>query len=376
MLKNIKFQFLISFFLFLIFSVALFNKSTIQEFAHSYKWLFLYLCFPAILFSNKIKISRVNGICIFLLGIFISSIIISTLTSDYLDTNGLIYLLGYITLFLLAAYFPFSLSREKNSTYLFYGIYLTSLICLLFSVLLILSSSAWGNGRFSGVFHNPNTLGAISTLCAICSFVLFIRTKKKLYLFFYILAVSILLLVQSRSAYLAFALITIFISVKKYKFTAVMYLLVIIASITILSKMVSMFQNESFSTRDIKLHVDASRQNIFSKHIELFLEKPIFGQGLSEGEGGSGGRFPAELAYTDILSFSGIIGSAGFFIAILLALYLGYQSLIDKKVEVEGSFYLFAAILIMSIGDGYISNIGNPLPIFAWLYLGTVYRLK
>lgn len=361
--------------MFLIFSMGLWSEFFISlvNKANLLKWAFLISLIPIFFIHNKFRIScGFNFASLGMFG-FIFVTAISTLTSPYLDIEGVQNLLGYLTIWILAFLLPVYRSTDKMHAILFNSIGMVSIVTVLLGLLLITSIDGWGGARFRGVFFNTNMLGSTGVIASIYTLTMYGKSKSKLFLIMFILMFTSVYLTQSRGALVAafiFLIIQIFNRMNIKKFLSIIFIGFCLLSLTHLIKHSS--GDSSFQAREFKTSLDPARVAILNRHMELFLEKPLLGQGLSGDI--NGGRFAAELAYTDILSFSGIIGGSAFIFVLFLSTSLGWKIRSSQSIEANGNYYIFISILLLSIGDGYISNLGNPLPLFAWFYIATLAR--
>ena len=355
--------------IFFVFSAALWRDDmVISQMMNGIKWILLIGLIPlSIIFNNnhRIILSSVSVLLYF----FIVTIALSTLLSPYLNRSGIIYLFGYISLFLIA--FIFQLGDRNIVNKLLYSSLKTAVtLCLLISITQFYNINGWENGRFRGIFDNTNYLGWTSALTLIYYFHLSFKSVKVIPLIILIISIFTLWIVQSRSAYVGVVIGLLLVTSFNYHKIKLSHLLVLLLS-AIYFVFFSVSGGENIQRRDFIFALDKSRSDILVTHMKLFLDNPIIGVGLSESE--FGGRFPAELAYTDILSFSGVIGFSLFISALIIC----SSNVINAKGMMErNNAIIFIMILVMSIGDGYISNIGNPLPIFAWIYMGTLARRR
>jgi len=292
-----------------------------------------------------------------------------------LNIIGLQYLVGYSVLFILAFVLPIPQKPEDVDEILCKTIGILSISVCLISFFLLFSSMGWLGTRFKGIYGNPNGLGSVAVISLIYSTILFRGIGKfssGIFLFISICSLTCFFFAQSRGAFLAITISILIYLFTERKIKLFFFISILITLTIIIQPMLDLGMFEYYQAREYSITVDNARIDIFYKHYALFIEKPFFGQGLSGNE--QGGRFPAELAYTDILSFSGIFGGGAFIFV------LGYLSLIGllnfkrKNKYFKVNYMIFMSIIFMSAGDGYISNIGNPLPIFAWLFMGNLNR--
>jgi len=361
--------------MFFIFSMGLWSEAFISlvNKANLLKWTLFISLMPIFFIHKKFRIScAFNYASLGMFG-FIFVTAISTITSSYLDNEGFQNLLGYLTIWILAFLLPVYSSTDKMHVLLFNSIGIVSTVTVLLGLLLITSFDGWGGARFRGVFHNTNMLGSTGVIASIYTLTMYSKLKNKLFLALLICSLISIFLTQSRGALVAalvFLTIQIFQNMNVKKVVSILFIGLFLLSLTHLIK--SNSDDSSFQPREFKTSLDPARVAILNRHTELFIEKPFLGQGLSGDI--NGGRFAAELAYTDILSFSGLIGGSTFIFVLFLSTLLGCKIRSTQSVEANGNYFIFISVLLLSIGDGYISNLGNPLPLFAWFYIATLAR--
>ncbi|MBA6263219.1 O-antigen ligase [Colwellia sp. Bg11-12] len=316
-----------------------------------------------------------NNLTAWCCSIFLIVTAYSTLTSPYVDFIGIQYLLGYAVLFLLSFVLPLPVTNNQSDEILSKAIGILAIGVCLLSIVFLFTSTGWLGTRFKGIYGNPNGMGSIAVIAIIYSVTLLdgvLKLKSWIVISIIMSCALCFLFSQSRGAMLAIGIciLVYLISERKVKLFFLIFIgLGIILSIV---NTLDLSEGGNFQQREYKMEVDDARKNIFKIHSALFFEKPLLGQGLSGNE--TGGRYPAELAYTDILSFAGIIGGGAFIFALFYMAYRGFHLLRGGNKYYKCNYLIFISILAMSAGDGYISNIGNPLPIFAWLVLGNLSR--
>lgn len=358
------------------FSMGLWDKQIpITGLANLLKWpLFLSLV-PIMLILRKANVVVSNNIISWCASVFLVVISYSTITSPYLDSTGLQYLIGYIVLFLLGFVLPIPANNNISDEILSKAMgWLAVAVCLL-SVLSLFSSFGWLGTRFKGIYGNPNGMGSIAVIAVIFSTTLFssaLKFKSWLVVGIIFSCALCFLFSQSRGAMLAIAMCALVYLVAERKIKLFFLIFLGFGLVFGIMNALNIGEQGNFQQREYKMEVDDARKHIFKIHYRLITEKPLLGQGLSGNE--SGGRYPAELAYTDILSFAGLIGGGAFIFALFYMAYKGFFLLKNGNKYYKSNYLIFIAILTMSAGDGYISNIGNPLPIFAWLILGNLSR--
>lgn len=357
--------------IFFVFSMALWNRTwVITDVSNLIKWPLLMFSISVFLVSSKFKLytKNIDGINVFFLYFFLCIITLSTWVSSSLDERGTANLLGYFLVFLFSLFLLLTSKVEKLKIHDSLGI--VSIVVVIASIPIYSSLEFWGGARFKGVFDNTNGLGSICVMSVIYSLHKLLTSVK--YKFWYgtisLLSLFLIFSTQSRGALLGLLVSVIALAIIKQKakllFLALSLFIVLNSAVSYIGGSI----NESYQTRELELSIDSARDEMLAIHLSKFEEKPIIGQGLSYDNNGNG-RLPSELAYTDILSFSGLLGFSFFIIALIRRCLI----IFDKKVmSGDGNvigFVMFLSIVMMSLGDGYISNIGNPLSIFFWLYI-------
>ena len=352
---------------FISVSVALWRTELFfVNYFNAIKWiLFLGIIPIALLETKKINI-KINVILLSLLS-FITITCFSTLRSSHLNLEGVFFLVGYLILFLVG--FIIVISDELESL-LHDALKITVFVCFFISVTQYFNVEGWENGRFRGIFYNTNYLGWVTVFVILHALQSLFKSPKLIHALILLLSILIIFSVQSRAAYLG-GVIGIFcicsLNYKKVKLSHAIAFVVVLLLV-----MLNNFSgNENIIQRELIYGLDQSRTNILNIHLDKLSGSPLFGVGLSESE--FGGRYASELAYSDILSFSGILGFISLLTALIITSLYIFQSTNDYQ---KMNATIFIVILAMSVGDGYISNIGNPLPIFAWIYMGIISRKR
>jgi len=343
--------------------------------ANTFKWPLFLSLIPIMLVFRQVNIIVANNLIAWCASIFLVVTAYSTMTSPYLDAVGLQYLIGYVVLFLLGFVLPLPTSNELSDEILSKAMGTLAISVCLISILFLFISAGWLGTRFKGIYGNPNGMGSIAVVAVIYSLTLFksaFKFKSWFVLGIMLCCTLCFIFSQSRGAMLAIAVCTLVYLVAERKTKLFIFVFIGFLGIFSIVNALNIGEQGNFKQREYKMEVDDARINIFNIHYRLFIDKPLFGQGLSGNE--LGGRYPAELAYTDILSFAGALGGGAFIFALFYMAYRGFFLLKEGTKHYKSNYLIFIAILTMSAGDGYISNIGNPLPIFAWLILGNLSR--
>lgn len=169
--------------------------------------------------------------------------------------------------------------------------------------------------------------------------------------------VAFLLIAFSRSALLATFLATIFLLFKRGLTKKTIATLCCLALFGLLASALL----DGFSAapqRDI--FEQTGRASILEKYIERLEENYyVLGTGLSL----DAGRFKSELAYLDLILFSGI-GAVGFFTYIARNLYLSIKK-INPTSYWEAAAFIY--ICLLSVFEGYAANTGSILSVLLYI---------
>ncbi|MFA0518961.1 O-antigen ligase family protein [Vibrio sp. 10N.222.55.E8] len=361
------FDYIILITLFILFSIGIWQRDfSIVKATYSIKWGFLIFA----LAYNIIVLRSAKGyftIELILMFCFIVVVTISTWKSDYLNTEGFFNIIILLIIFLLSFIYKF------ESYLVFKSLGIVALLLVLSSSLFIFEQSYWGGARFKGLFDNTNSLGSIAVFSSVfCSYLL---DKHRNYISASVLAISLItiLFTQSRGAMLglvsAFFIISLTRFSMKNSLVFIFFSSFVYFGFEFLAKMLI-----NFESRDVELSLDIARHEMLINYLDIFQSQPLLGTGLSTDDYGFG-RFKSELAYFDILGYSGLIGLIFFLLALIVRCIRFSYGINSLSLYEKYSFAGFFAILVMSIGDGYVSNIGNPLSIFFWLFLGAALKV-
>lgn len=355
--------------LFLVFSMGLWNQDwTVFKLATVLKWPLLFLISILGISLNNFKFFKLKSLPSLFMSVFLIATTISTFSSPYLNGEGIKFLFGYYFVFLLAFVLPI---HRGEARILVNAIGYVSIFIIMVSVFYVFSPDGWGGSRFRGVYANTNGLGSIGVIALIYSFMWNMYTKSNISKLFILLSSVSILATQSRGALLGLVAFIFLFCLLHRKIKIILLFSLVLSSVVLSYSAFIDLVNPNYQSRSYELKLDSARSKMLATHIDKFMEKPLFGQGMSVDENG-GGRLPSELAYTDILSFSGIIGFLGITLAIAFKLFESFRVALTSKLEFydECAFYIFFCVIIMSLGDGYISNLGNPISLFYWMYLG------
>jgi hypothetical protein len=282
------------------------------------------------------------------------------------STADIFVVLGYFScaaIYFLAVSVPEKLAILTRQSLIFSGA-----IFLTVNAFYVMTPSAYTfpKNQFLGVMANPNGLAGLTGLF----FLVFLLEsfedkrfiKKLLFASFSIASVIVLLLVGSRSALLASLIAVIFISFKRQLFTSMHAIGLSAATLTALY--VANQNDFFFLNRD--LYESTGRELIFARYIEKFSDTYfIFGTGVSQHMG----RVKSELSYLDAALFSGI-GFLGFLVFLFSALRAAIL-VTDPRMGWAAALVLY--ISIISVFEGYASNVGSVLSVLFYLLPGLLY---
>lgn len=352
--------------LFTLFSIGIWQRDfSIVKATYEIKWVFLIFALAYNVFSRSAKGSfTIESMLMFC---FIVVVTISTCKSDYLNTEGFFNVIILLTVYLLSFICKF------ESYLVFKSLGVVALLLVLSSSLFIFEPPYWGGTRFKGLFDNTNSLGSIAVFSSV--FCAYLLDRHRNYVSASVLAISLIIIMFTQSRGAMLGLISAFFIIILTRFSMKNSLVFIFFS------GLTYFGFESlakilinFEARNVELSLDMARYEMFINYLDIFQSQPLLGTGLSTSEYGLG-RFKSELAYFDILGYSGLIGLIFFLLALTVRCVKFYYSVNGLYLYEKYSFACFFAILVMSIGDGYVSNIGNPLSIFFWLFLGVALKV-
>lgn len=295
--------------------------------------------------------------------VFVLTVGAATFFSQYVNYDGIILYIVYLLLLLMIL----CVNCDKLADNVIKAVGWSFGFSLIVSVPLIFIDSGYVGGRFVGIFHNANALGSISCIFALISLIYYPGkinfTNTYSNIFFVAVAILCMFLSQSRTSIVAFiATLTIFIIIEK-KYKLLWYCIFLIAMLILIWSIIGNL--DGFVIRDFT--AKTGRELFIDQYYDKFLESPIIGCGLSTENGH--GRYKTELAYFDILTYSGLVG----FISLMFALVISvYRTLVGCYKTILGNDnkigYVIIAVLILSIGDGYISNVGNPISLLMWIW--------
>jgi len=316
--------------------------------------------------------------------LFVVSATVSSVIAQGDIVEGLERSLSFWCLYLLATIFVIPHNPLRRIVVWTRAALLVCLVVMGISLVYGLSGSGFLAGRFVGFTANANTLGNIAAMSMAGSFGQWSvhRGKKNAayWLAAALLMAPCLLMTQSRSALAAGAAgILAVLAIKgKWLKTAV----IIVGATLFLAALQEsgMLSLGSISGREIKVrsYTLSSRFDQWSAQFDAWKRKPLLGNGLQitglQGSGRTGG----ESSYVDVLGAVGILGGLPLFLGLLWGTHalvrLG-QSLDERKNEgLFAGYYVSAlgmvvAVLVHSIGEGFMAAVGAMQPIYVWIVL-------
>lgn len=365
MLKVKQLNILLFSFLFLLFYLDI--SSYLDGKLQDVKWLFFIIVIIFLPIINGLCYSTKHNFLLF--SFFILILIGSTFMHSGVTTNSLKYLLPYIILYFFYFVITFS-KREKIIDEALISFYYVTLVIILISSLLILNTSSYSGGRFDGIFSNTNALAGVATLFLVFALYKNQENKSLFTIFVLFLTILIIFLTKSRTALATIAILFIVYSLINNKggifFRLILLMLTIFVIINIqevfifLTSFLSMEGGISSEFRSFD-NVD-NRLYIIERQLISFYNSPIFGVGVVIDRSDILSRFGGESTYLDLLSMSGFIGISIFLLIII-------RNLKIFLLENRFTFLSILAISLLSIFEGYISNVGSVLTLIFWLLI-------
>lgn len=352
---------------FFIFSFALWNPTLFPVgVADNLKWFSLIIwLFVGLFLGTRIK--KFSTLSHLFLVLYFLSMVLSTINSSVINSSGFLSLIGYIVIFCIC-FLHKSISIHNNGEVLILdGLGNVSILVVLFSFLIAFLGSSWAGFRFTGVYANANGLASIALVSAYYCFYKFRVSRSRLWLGILLVSLVEVFISQSRGSYLAIVMSMLLYLTLERDFKNLIRLVLLSFFVLPLFTIIQLIFSEYYQVREFTIGLDNSREIMLNKYLVMFWDKPLLGHGLSISE--SGGRFVSELAYPDILTNAGLIGFSGFIMLQIITFFGIVKHYGSLSNELKCCFYVYFSILILSLGDGYISNIGNPLSIFVWLFI-------
>ncbi|RLV60388.1 hypothetical protein D5018_06945 [Parashewanella curva] len=340
------------------------------------KWGVLILTSICLLTLPKNKFSI--DICSVFYFLFLTVSIFSTLIHSGINFKSITYIFPYLLMFFI--YLNFLTSNFD----------LYRLICILgnvsvFSVLvsipMIAFPSFYEDSRFHGIYGNPNSMSGFAALSAAFVFSKLISVKQKtnknyiLYSLAFIMSCFIIIILSKSRASLGvffgiFAFSVIFIDFGiKLRYKLILSLITSFLSISSYVYSSTLFLS-SVDSKSRNLLDFSNRLSIFEAQLNSFLYSPMVGVGFVIDKSVEFSRRGGELSYSDILSFSGGIGFLFFMlINVFSFLYLYKNRRVNNNIVI-----IFVCILLLSIFEGYISNVGSLISILYWAVVSFTFK--
>lgn len=383
-----KSHFAISFILLVAFFLSVANRSLFPFVGvmGDAKWgvLLAVLCFSIFykLTSQKssVKFGAVSG-CF---AIFTVVITISSMLAQGDFTEGLKRSFSFSCLYLISCVTFFPNNPQKRI--MVWSVSMAAIITaigLLSVVPVFLGVALFRGGRLCGFASNSNTLGTACAMLVAASFALLIQStnkKHKIYCLIVVLASLILLLMtQSRSALIGGVAGITIVAMLKHKWVLPFSIIAgfFLATAWLATETVQTdIGNTGLQIRTLNLN---SRSGLWEMQLERFYTSPIIGLGLQLSGHDSKGRLGGESSYFDILGAGGILGGGALILGFLIGWYQLYQ--LAKKQSVFSrkdcwaapmALAMVTAILVNSIGEGYMAAVGAMQPIYVWIIFGAV----
>lgn len=331
------------------------------------KWVVLLL-FPAAAMLFGFQRSKPD-LLFFSASGYLFSTVASTLSNSGMSDESLSHIFPFVIAYMVFVAVYFS-KRDFLGHYVrFLRIVLE--ILLLLSLPLTFAGEAFEQGRFNGIFFNANATAGLFALFFAMLLPEIDETSggRKLYLLALLAGnVYVVYLTQSRwslAVMINLALAHILLLGAATSWPAWLRLLIGLGTAT-LSLDFALSPN-SFAGLNIggRSILDLSnRLHIFEAQMAAFREAPIFGAGLVIDPFTSGARYGGELSYTDILSYSGVLGMS------LMAIAAGQTitGLLRRGRLAAHYLYPLLVVLLLSVFEGYISNVGGVLSLIIWFY--------
>ena len=347
------------FIIFISLTVGLFGFAKHLTIFYTVKYV-LFTGAMVLLLMLSVKNQITDSISTFFLSVFVLTVFVSTVTAEIVNYEGILLSVLYVLLLFVAIFVPSEQFKIKSNIIKSFKYVLS--IAVLLSLPLLFTSNGYAGGRYTGLFLNANSMGACSAILATIIITTPANEKSKFETFVLFSALISLIFTQSRTSCLSLIItICLYFFIKRcYK--QIFYLLISV-SLSLFIVFVLLYDVGDFSVRDI--FEQTGRELYINTYIDKFLEAPLIGCGLSND--GLIGRLKTELAYFDILTFSGLIGFLSLLIVLCRSVCWGIKnSQSNNRYDIY--IYPVICILTMSIGEGFLSNVGNPLSIFIWFW--------
>lgn len=326
----------------------------------------VFLSMSFLIFGKSFYVDRISLFGYFF---FLFFVLLFTLISEP-DSDSILVFFGYLLLLLMwfGAQSKFVVLWSYN--YLYASLLFFSILHISFSFYLIfdLSSYSFGKGQFLGYLNNPNAYGGVTGLLL----VFFLsslgqRSGREFFAFSglcFFLGVFAILSGSRATLLCVFFAFLLTNNKPLWKFTSSALGLFLAFILYVKGALSSVTGSETLN-RDV--FEDTGRGRILQGYlIEVYDRFLLWGTGLSE----SGGRIKTELAYLDLLLFSGV-GFWGFLFFVLAGVFYAYK----VRAYFPVLFPCMVYIGLQSFFEGYLSNVMSVLTLIFYILHGVAARL-
>jgi len=349
--------------LFVCICLALVSNETLANLFEHLKYPVLLVCAVIFFLSSKIYFVGVVSAASYLFFLFFT-LFFTVFNSP--DLDSVLAFFGYMVLLVFwgcsQTRFGFRWYVSFFSSTIFYLVWAHVILSAVF----VLSPSAYsiGKGQFSAYMTNPNAYAGLTGLFLVLAMSRLTSLYRREFVVnaFLCLLLGVFLILSGSRATLLSAFVAFLVTHNKlsWKVTA----LVVGAALAVLIYFSSYFDSVlGYTILNRDLLEDTGRGRRLDLYLGQILENSfIFGTGLSE----EGGRIKSDLAYMDVILFSGI-GSIGFF----LFLGLGFYHAI--KAAVRGYLFLLPIlvyVILLSLFEGYLANVVTVPTIVFYIFHG------
>lgn len=235
-------------------------------------------------------------------------------------------------------------------------------------------------GWFAGLTRHSMLLGPVSGIASVSMFALFLKTKKYIYIVFFLLCLSSVLFSASRGALYSVivAIVVMVIQASKsisvfFKRFAFLFTLSFFLFFAFSDTLLSGIMHK-YEVRDVDQEgVFASRQVRMEHRVDEFLANPFVGIGFSsldlkyEGEYSDTGVVEPGSSWLAILSMTGLFG---FFFVFLIFFKSFKYTYNENSLESTAKIGVLSMFVIHMLIEGYFYAAGSPLFFMVWLTLG------
>lgn len=234
-------------------------------------------------------------------------------------------------------------------------------------------------GWFAGLTKHSMLLGPVSGIASVSMFALFLKTKKYIYIVFFLFCLSSVLFSASRGALYSVIVAVVVMVVKasksmsvflkRFAFLFTLSFFLFAFSDTLLSGIM-----HKYEVRDVDQEgVFASRQVRMEHRMDEFLANPFVGIGFAsldlkyEGEYSDTGVVEPGSSWLAILSMTGLFG---FFFVFLIFFKSFKYTYNENSLESTAKIGVLSMFVIHMLIEGYFYAAGSPLFFMVWLTLG------